>query len=64
MRKTPNCVNMTQNCREKDGILPKREERNGVKRGILVKNVSWNFCKENMKFCSRRHLVLGKAKIV
>ena len=33
MRKTQNCVNLTQNHREKNRILPKPEERNGVKKG-------------------------------
>ena len=33
MRKTQNCVNLPQNLKEKKGILPKLEERNGLKKG-------------------------------
>ena len=32
MRKTQNCVNLTQNLGEKNGILPKPEEINGIKK--------------------------------
>ena len=43
MRKTQNCVNMTQNCREKDGILPKREEINGVRKRDFGQKCNWEF---------------------
>ena len=33
MRKTQNCVNLTQNLREKNRILPKTDAINGVKKG-------------------------------
>ena len=51
MRKTQNCVNLTQNLGEKNGILPKPEEINGVKK--------WDFgqkCK--LEFLQGKYVVL------
>ena len=43
MRKTPNCVNLTQNHREKNRILPRTEERKGVKKGDFGQKCNWEF---------------------
>ena len=51
MRKTQNCVNSPQNLREKNRILPKLEEINGVKK--------WDFgqkCK--LEFLQGKYVVL------